>query len=111
MSRGDGFALVVEIDGRPAGFAGYHHTARFNADAELESIYLLKAAQRQGVGSRLLRTIAGRLLADGSRSMCVGYDPRNPYQSFYRKHGALAINPHWAIWPDLRPLATISLTR
>jgi GNAT superfamily N-acetyltransferase len=105
MSRGDGFALLAEISGRPVGFAAYHHTARHAADAELESIYVLKDAQGQGVGTELLAIIGGRLHAEGSRTMCVGYDPRNPYKRFYRKHGAVEISLHWALWLDVSRLA------
>lgn len=101
MSRGDGFGLLAELDGRPSAFAAYHHTTRHNTDAELESIYVLPEAQGCGIGSELLRIIGGRLRADGSRAMCVGYDPRNRYKRFYLKHGAVEINPHWAVWRDL----------
>ena len=104
MSRGDGFAFLAELSGRPVGFAAYHHTARHGTDAELESIYVLREAQRQGLGTELLRVIGGRLRAEGSRSLCVGYDPRNPYKYFYRKHGAVEIEPHWAVWRDINPL-------
>ena len=88
------------------GFAAYHHTTRHDTDAELQSIYVLKEAQGQGVGTRLLQVIANRLHAEGSRTMCVGYAPDNPYRRFYFKHGAVAINPHWAMWPDVSLLAT-----
>ncbi len=105
MAKGDGFGLLAEWSGRPVGFAAYHHTARHDTDAELESIYVLKDVQGQGLGSELLHLIANRLHAEGSSAMCVGYDPRNPYKRFYRKHGAVEINPHWAVWRDLSPLA------
>ena len=107
MSRGDGFALLAEIGGRPVGFAAYHHTSRHDADAELESIYVLRDAQGQGVGTELLGIIGGRLHAEGSRTMCVGYDPRNPYKHFYRKHGAVEISPHWALWRDVSELVPV----
>jgi GNAT superfamily N-acetyltransferase len=105
MSRGDGFALLAEIGDRPVGFAAYHHTSRHGADAELQAIFVRTEAQGQGVGTELLRLIGGRLHAEGSRTMCVGYDPRNPYSRFYRKHGAVEISPHWALWRDVSRLA------
>ena len=104
MSKGDGFALLVEVDDRPVGFAAYHHTTRHGADAELESLYVLKESQGQGLGTMLLRIVGHRLHTDGSGSMCVGYDHRNPYKRFYLERGAVAINPHWAVWRGLRPL-------
>jgi GNAT superfamily N-acetyltransferase len=105
MARGDGFALIAEDGGVPVAFAAYHHTRRHGADAELESLYVLKEAQRKGIGSALIRAVASRLVAEGDHSMCVGYDPRNPYKRFYLKHGALEINPHWAMWRNLAILA------
>jgi GNAT superfamily N-acetyltransferase len=105
LSCGDGFVVFAEIGSSPLGFAAYHHTTRHGTDAELQSIYILKDAQGRGLGTALLRVVSGRLYADGSRSMCVGYDYRNPYQRFYLKHGAVAINPHWAVWRDLGALA------
>jgi GNAT superfamily N-acetyltransferase len=106
MSQGDGFALFVEIGGRPVGFAAYHHTTRHGAGAELESMYVLKEFQGHGLGARLLRAVGGRLHADGSGSMCVGYDHRNPYKRFYLERGAVEINPHWAVWRDLSLFAS-----
>ena len=105
MARGDGYALIAEDAGVPVAFAAYHHTRRHGADAELESIYVLRNGQGKGVGSALVKAIAGKLVAGGDRSLCVGYDPRNPYKRFYLKHGAVEINPNWAIWRNLTTLA------
>lgn len=102
MAAGDGFTFIAEDDDRPVGYAAYHHTRRHGAQAELQSIYVLKEAQGRGVGTGLLQVIAGRLVDEGSTTMCVGYDPRNPYRRFYVKHGAVEINPHWSMWPDVR---------
>jgi len=104
-ARGDGWAVLAELDSRPVGFAAYHHTVRHGADAELQAMYVLHEMQGRGVGSQLLLQITRRLVADGSRTMCVGYDPRNPYKRFYARHGAVEIDPHWSIWRDLRRLA------
>jgi GNAT superfamily N-acetyltransferase len=100
-SLGDGFAILAQTEGELVGFAGYHHTRRWECDAELESIYVRLSHQGRGVGTRLLREILQRLRADGSRSLCVGYRPDNPYKRFYFKHGAIEINPHWAVWRRL----------
>lgn len=68
---------------------------------------MLKDWQRQGIGSALLGTVAHRLKADGSRTMCVGYDASSPYKAFYLRHGAVEIGPAspWAIWHDIEALA------
>jgi GNAT superfamily N-acetyltransferase len=101
QSLGDGYAILAEHRGQLIGFAGYHHTRRWGCDAELESIYIRLSHQGRGVGTFLLREIIKRLRQDGSRSMCVGYSPSNPYKRFYIKHGATEINPHWAVWRTL----------
>ena len=101
FALGDGFVFLAEHDNQPVGFAAYHHTTRHGTEAELQSIYVLKDAQRQGLGTTFLQLICSELRADGSRSMCVGYDARNPYKRFYLKHGAVELNSHWAIWRDL----------
>lgn len=107
-SLGDGWAFIAEQGGQPVGFAAYHHTRRHQTDAELQSIYVLKECQRRGIGSHLLGAVAHRLDADGSRSMCVGYDPTFPYKQFYLALGAIEISPGatWAIWNDIRELAS-----
>jgi GNAT superfamily N-acetyltransferase len=85
----------------------YHHTTRLGTDAELQNIYVLEEWQGRGVGSHLLGVVAHRLRADGSRTMCVGYDAASPYKRFYLKHGAVETEPGsaWAIWPDVGDLA------
>jgi ribosomal protein S18 acetylase RimI-like enzyme len=107
LASGDSTTFIVEQDSRPVAFAAYHHTRRHGTDAELQSIYVLPDAQRRGIGSALLRLIAERLVADGSASMCVGYSPENPYKQFYLKHGAVELDPHWAVWRNLPELAAM----
>ena len=103
-AKGDGSCIIATIDGNGVGFAAWHHTSRWDCDAELQSIYVLPHAQRRGIGTRLFETVLGRLQADGSRSLCVGYAPDNPYKRFYAKHGAVEIEPHWAVWRSLRSI-------
>jgi hypothetical protein len=59
-----------------------------------------------GAGVGTSRTAAW-LHADGSRTMCVGYDSASPYTRFYQKHGAVETGPGspWAIWLDVGALA------
>ena len=100
-SLGGSFTFVAEQAGRPIGFAAFHFTRRHGVEAELQSIYVLPAAHGHGVGTRLLQTVAAELLRHDRRSMCVGYDPANPFKRFYFKHGAVEIDPHWAKWEDV----------
>jgi GNAT superfamily N-acetyltransferase len=108
QSRGDGWVFLAEMDGRPVGYVAYHHTTRHGTDAELENIYILKEWQGRGIGTELLAIVAHRLHADGSRTMCVGYDAESPYKRFYLKHGAVELEPGspWAIWSDVSALAS-----
>lgn len=98
---GDGFGILAESGAELIGFAAYHHTRRWRCDAELQSMYVLRHQQGRGAGTALLHEVVRRLREDGSSSLCVGYDPANPYKRFYVKHGAVEINPHWAVWREL----------
>lgn len=100
-SLGDGFAILALRSEHVCGFAAYHHTRRWDCDAELESIYVRLKHQGHGIGTMLLQEIVMRLRAEGSRSLCVGYAPDNPYKRFYFKHGAIELNPHWGVWRSL----------
>jgi GNAT superfamily N-acetyltransferase len=106
-SLGDGWVFIAETGNGPVGYVAYHHSTRLGTDAELQNIYVLKEAQGRGIGTRLLGVVAHRLHADGSRSLCVGYDANSPYRTFYLKHGAHETGPGapWAIWPDVAALA------
>lgn len=105
---GDGWVFLAEVAGTPVGFIAYHHTRRLGTDAELQNIYLLREWQAIGIGTRLLGVVAHRLAADGSTSVCVGYDSNSPYKRFYFKHGAVEISPGapWSIWHDIPLLAS-----
>jgi GNAT superfamily N-acetyltransferase len=104
---GDGWVFLAESGGMAVAYVAYHHTRRHGTDAELQNIYVLKEWQGRGIGTHLLGTVAHRLQADGSRSMCVGYDANSPYKRFYMKYGAVETErgSPWAIWHDLGALA------
>lgn len=105
---GDGWVFLAEVGEVPVGYIAYHHTRRLETDAELQNIYVLKEWQRKGIGTSLLSVVAHRLAADGSRSMCVGYDSNSPYKNFYFSHGAIEASPGapWSIWHDVPALAS-----
>lgn len=104
---GDGWVFLADVAGVPVGYVAYHHTRRLGTDAELQNIYVLKEWQAKGIGTHLLGIVAHRLQADGSRSLCVGYDAESPYKRFYFKNGAIETAPGspWAVWHDLGALA------
>jgi ribosomal protein S18 acetylase RimI-like enzyme len=81
---------VVEADLRVVGFAHcgapLHELEGF--DGEITAIYLLKRAQGQGVGRRLMRVIVEDLRGRGYRSMAVWVLKTNlPAVGFYQRLG------------------------
>jgi GNAT superfamily N-acetyltransferase len=82
--------FVAEWDGRVVGFAdaGPNREAGGKCDAELYAIYLLRDAQKRGIGARLLRTVANALLERNFKSMAVWVLEQNRSRYFYEKTGA-----------------------
>jgi GNAT superfamily N-acetyltransferase len=87
-------------------------------DAELYSIYLLQSAQRQGIGTALLKELAGSLLIDGFKSMIVWVLEKNPSKDFYAKSsaqvvtakdiqiGGMTLSEVSYGWPDLEAITS-----
>jgi GNAT superfamily N-acetyltransferase len=82
--------FVAEWDGHVVGFAdaGPNREAVGKCDAELYAIYLLKDAQKRGIGARLLRAVANALLERNFKSMAVWVLEQNRSRHFYEKTGA-----------------------
>jgi ribosomal protein S18 acetylase RimI-like enzyme len=86
-------------------------------DAELHAIYILKHAQRRGLGRGLVAEWARLAVARGLRSAVVRVLAANPACEFYQRLGArrikeanleIAGQPYaevWYGWDDLRTLA------
>lgn len=89
-------------EGGMVGYIAGHLTTRWDMDAEIQSFYVLRTWQRQGIGSALFSAMAEWLVASGARRVCVGIAAENPYRGFYEKHGARYLNPHWMYWSDIR---------
>ena len=87
---GGSLVFVAEWDGRVVGFAhgGANREAVGECDAELYSIYLLKEAQKRGIGAELLRAMATAMLERNFKSMAVWVLEQNRSRSFYEKTGA-----------------------
>jgi len=64
---------VADLDGKIVGFisGGAIREPVLTYDAELYAIYMLESAQRQGIGTALLKELAGSLLSAGFKSMIV----------------------------------------
>jgi len=81
---------IAELDGEVVGFisGGPIREAVQTYDAELFAIYLLEQAQGHGIGTALLKELAGSLLSKSFASMIVWVLERNPARYFYEKSGA-----------------------
>src|SRR5699024_1044514 len=82
--------FVIHNDVQMAGFVsgGPERTRRFAYDAEIYTIYLLDDFQRMGLGSRLLKTFAEAMKADGHESILVWVLTQNPSSRFYERFQA-----------------------
>lgn len=78
-----GFAMGGPARGEAPGFAG-----------ELYGIYLLKEAQGQGTGRRLVRAMAEALAEQGLLSMMVWVLADNPSRRFYEALGGRFVREH-----------------
>src|ERR1700739_2132595 len=87
---GEALVFVAEWNGRVVGFAhgGKNREAVEACDAELYSLYLLKDAQKRGIGTALLRAIAAALVERKFKRSSVGVLEQNRSRSFYEKTGA-----------------------
>lgn len=92
---------AIDDSNRIIGFIAGHLTTRFNLDAEIQSFYVLKEKQKQGIGSLLLVELIRWLIDLDAKTLCVGFKPENKYKSFYLKHGGEYLNEHWIIWKDI----------
>jgi GNAT superfamily N-acetyltransferase len=86
----DNFTYIAEDEiGQIVGFAngGKERTGDRLYQGELYAIYILEKYQRQGLGYRLVSTIATRLLQSGASSMLVWVLADNPASRFYQSLG------------------------
>jgi GNAT superfamily N-acetyltransferase len=81
--------VAVEPDGDVIGFAsgGPERENDTLYRGELYAIYLLQSHQGRGIGSRLVRAVAGRLLQDGHTAMLLWVLADNPACKFYARLG------------------------
>jgi GNAT superfamily N-acetyltransferase len=84
---------IADQDGEVVGFisGGPIREPILTYDAELFAIYLLERAQRQGIGTALLRELAGSLLRQGLTSIIVWVLEKNSFKHFYVRSGAQLI--------------------
>ena len=84
---------IADLDGKIVGFisGGAIREPVLAYDAELYAIYILESAQRQGIGTYLLKELAGSLLSRGFKSMIVWVLEKNPAKDFYAKSSAQVV--------------------
>ncbi|MGG5811002.1 N-acetyltransferase family protein [Falsiroseomonas sp. CW058] len=114
-----GGTFVAEEAGAVIGFASVcaAREAALGAAGEVSGLYLLRRAQRRGIGRALLARGAARLLEAGLPSAGAwALDGNAPANAFYAASGAVArtrqVGYHGAhalsetawVWPDLRLL-------
>ena len=81
---------IADLDGEIVGFisGGAIREPVQTYDAELYAIYLLEQAQRQGIGTALLKELAKSLLSKGFTGMIVWVLEKNPSKHFYLRSSA-----------------------
>ncbi len=107
-SKPERVVFKVMSNDRIVGYLAGHLTTRFNLDAEIQSFYILKSYQRQGLGTRLLRHFVEWLISKKVTTLCVGIAPLNKYKAFYLKHNGQYIDDHWVYWADIKEMPTVS---
>lgn len=94
--------FVAKAGDKLIGFIAGHLTTRYHCDGELQWINVLPDYRKRGVSTNLLKELTKWFLTQEALKICVNADPENHVaQRFYRKHGAVNINPHWLIWDDI----------
>jgi ribosomal protein S18 acetylase RimI-like enzyme len=83
--------FVAELEGKIVGMGvcGYARDKDSSGTrAEVDAIYLLDEAKRQGIGKSLMREMAEQLMANGYRSLQVNVLEQNaPARRFYESLG------------------------
>jgi GNAT superfamily N-acetyltransferase len=85
--------VACNVDGSIVGFisGGAERTGRLGYEGELYAIYLLQLAQRQGLGTLLVKHFVRELRARGFGSMAVWVLAANPFRKFYESLGGKVV--------------------
>lgn len=111
---------IADLDGQIVGFisGGVIREPVQTYDAELYAIYLLGQAQRQGIGTALLKELAKSLLGEGFTGMIVWVLEKNPSRHFYVRSsaqivttkdiqiGGVTLSEVSYGWPDLQAIVS-----
>jgi L-amino acid N-acyltransferase YncA len=111
--------VAEDDDGEIIGFAsgGPEHESSQPYKGEVYAIYILREAQKRGIGRQLVTAIVQRLLLQGIESMIIWVLSNNPSRAFYEKLGGQFVQEKPIEiggvklrevaygWTDIRPLA------
>jgi GNAT superfamily N-acetyltransferase len=85
------------------GLIAGHLTRRYACQGELEWINVIPGYRRAGVATALLRLLAEWFADQKAWRICVDVDRANlAARSFYMRHGACDLKPHWMVWNDIK---------
>ena len=89
-------SYVAEDAGEVVGFVsgGYERQGDYVYNGEIYALYVLKNYQRQGVGTKLVSTLAKQLNQFSIYSMLVRVLEHNPYRRFYEKVNGIYLRKH-----------------
>jgi len=89
-------SYVAEDAGEVLGFVsgGYERQGDYVYNGEIYALYVLKNYQRQGVGTKLVSTLAKQLNQFSIYSMLVRVLEHNPYRRFYEKVNGIYLRKH-----------------
>jgi len=93
---------VAEEGNALVGYIAGHLTQRYQCDGELEWLHVHPSHRKNGIASRLLHPLAQWFAERHAPRVCVDVEPSNAVaRSFYARHGARELNPHWLVWDDI----------
>lgn len=107
-------AFIVEVDDRAVGFGSYGRQrsellASRGFDGEIEAIYLLKIAQRRGIGRRLMGLMAAALIDRGFAGGSVWVLRNNAgARHFYEALGAEIVVEREEFWNNETKIADLA---
>lgn len=89
LHGGINYLHVAEDEGKVVGFVAFGENRRKNKkyQGEISALYILEGYQRQGLGSRLVKSAVQQLKEDGINSMIIWVLAENPAVEFYRSLG------------------------
>ena len=95
--------IYAALDGTlMVGYTACHHTTKWGVEGELQSMYVLKDYQGQGIGTHLFELVVNWVRGGGIYSMGVNLYSENPYRRFYEKMGGEYLRPSALLWKDLK---------